>query len=96
MVFAPTMRLPFVWRIAAHTSVGESFSFFASFFLFSKEKKKGIIARHTPKNSIDRLHRQQAERPRGKYRKGQLWRLQAQADSEGNERFRRMVSQCFP
>ena len=44
--------------IAAHTSVGESFSFFASFFLFSKEKKKRVIAQQTPKNSIDRLHKQ--------------------------------------
>ena len=96
MLRVTKIALPFVWRIAAHTSVGESFSFFASFFLFSKEKKKGIIARQTPMNSIDRLHRQQAERLRGKHRKGQRWRLQAQADSEGNERFRRMVSGCFP
>ena len=49
--------------LPCETRVGESFSFFASFFLFSKEKKKGIIALQTPKNSIDRLHRQQAKKP---------------------------------
>ena len=36
------IALSFVRYTAAQTRVGESFSFFASFFLFSKEKKKSF------------------------------------------------------
>ena len=91
MLCVTKIALPFVWCIAVRNKGWRELFFFCFFFLFSKEKKKGVIAQQTPKNSIDRLHKQQAERLCDKYRKGQLWRLQAQADSEGNERFRRMV-----
>ena len=91
MLYVTKIVLPFVWCIAVRNKGWRELFFFCFFFLFSKEKKKGVIAQQTPKNSIDRLHKQQAKRLCDKYRKGQLWRLQAQADSEGNERFRRMV-----
>ena len=85
--------LPFVRYTAAHVSVGESFSFFASFFLFSKERKKRKIIRRTmfapticAANAVKITKTVCASNIQkacnASTRKGNNRRLQAQADSE--------------